>query len=173
MYTLAPEEKVSIIMAYTLTGLIRGELVTREGVRVNTLLRTEGASDYIHLYKSQWIQISGGPLKPLAYSEVILPTSIVLGFHLAPPAEEPLDYDEGEANRISAPLTVLMGMFVVKGKVRISAKSDIATSLQISHAQWLSIYEADISSPHFPQMPPFHVPMLIVRPSQMGFVLQE
>ena len=125
MHTLAPEEKVSIVMAYTLTGLIRGELVTREGVRVNTLLRTEGASDYIHLYKSQWIQISGGPLKPLAYSEVILPTSIVLGFHLAPPAEEPLDYDEGESNRISAPLTVLMGMFVVKGKVRISAKSDI------------------------------------------------
>jgi hypothetical protein len=173
MVTLTPEEKVSTIMAYTQTSLIRGELVTREAVRVNTWLRTEGAPDYIHLYKSQWIQFSGGPLKPLVYSELIVPVPIVLGFHIAPPAQESLDYDESESNRINIPLTVLMGVFVVKGKARISAKSDIATSLQISHAQWLSIYEADISSPNFPQMSPFHVPMLIVRPLQVGFVLQE
>jgi hypothetical protein len=173
MYTLSPEEKASVVMAYTQSGLIRGEIVLREGVRVNTWLRTEGAPDYIHLYKSQWIQVSGGPLKPLTYSEVILPASIVLGFHIAPPAQEPLDYDERESNRISASLTVLMGMFVVKGKIRISAKSDIATSLQISHAQWLSVYDAEVSSPQLTQMPPFAVPMLLVRAPQVGFVLQE
>lgn len=173
MYTLGPEEKASVVMAYTQTGLVRGEAVTRDSMRVSTWLRTESAPDYIRLYKSQWIQLSGGPIRPLSYSDVFLPTSLVIGFHLAPPAHDPVDYDERETNRVNRPLTILMGVFTVNGKIRISTQTDIATSLLISHTQWMSIYEAEISSPQIPQMPPIQVPMLIVRPMQVGFVLQD
>ena len=33
MYTLGPEEKASVVMAYTQAGLIRGELVTMQNTR--------------------------------------------------------------------------------------------------------------------------------------------
>jgi hypothetical protein len=174
MYTLGPEEKVSLVMAYTQTGLMRGEVVTRESVRINTWLRTDSAPDYIHLYKLQWLQASGGgAIKSLAYPELLLPAPLMIGFHLAPPSDEPLDYNVREDNRINKPVTVLMGLFVVNGNIRTTSQTDLITSLQISHSPWLSLYDAEISSPTITQMPPIQIPMLLVRPTQVAFILQS
>ena len=173
MYTLGPEEKVSVVMAYTQTGLIRGEVVTRDSIRINTWLRMDSAPDYIHLYKLHWIQASGGVVKSLAYNELLLPAPLMIGFHLAPPSQEPLDYNVSEDNRINKRVTVLLGLFVIQGNVRTSAQTDLVTSLQISHSPWMSVYEAEISSPHLPQMPPLQVPMMLVRSSQAAFVQQD
>lgn len=173
MYTLGPEEKVSVVMAYTQTGLVRGEIVTRESARINTWLRTDSAPDFIHLHKLQWLQASGGAIKPLAYAELLLPVSLIIGFHLVPPASEPLDYNEREDNRVNKRITILMGLFVVNGHIRTSAQTDLLTNLQISHSPWLSVYEAEISSPQLPQMPPLQVPMLLVRSTQVAFVPQN
>ena len=170
MYTLGPEEKVSVVMAYTQTGLIRGEIVTRDSIRINTWLRTDSAPEYLHLYKTQGIQISGGAVRTSSYGELLLPVSLVIGFHLVPPTNEPLDYNASEDNRINKHVTALMGLFVVKGSVRTSAQTDLVTSLQISHSPWLSIYDAEVSSPQLPQMPPLQVPMALVRPLQSAFV---
>lgn len=173
MYTLGPEEKASVVVVYTQNGLIRGEVVTRESVRLNTWFRTDSAPDYIHLHKLQWVQAVAGVIKPLAYAELLLPVSLIIGFHPAPPSQEALDYDVREDNRISKPVTVLMGLFVVSGNVRVSAQTDLITSLQISHSLWLSVYDAEITSPHLAQMPPLQVPMLLVRPTHAGFIPQS
>ena len=173
MYTLGPEEKASLVMAYTQTGLVRGEIVTRDSVRLNTWLRTDGVPDYIHFYKLQWLQVSGATVKPLAYNELLLPVAQLIGFHPVPPNDEPLDYNPQEDNRINKPVIVAMGLFMVKGFVRISTQTDLVTSLQIAHSQWQSIYEAEISSPQLPQMPPLKVSMLLVRPMQVAFVPQN
>lgn len=170
MVTLGPEEKSSVVMAYTQTGLVRGEIVTRDSVRLNTWFRTDSAPDFLHLHQLQWLQASGGTVKPLTYAELLLPVSLVIGFHLAPPSQEPLDYNAVEDNRINKPVTILMGLFVVAGSIRASAQTDLVTNLQISHSPWLSVYEAVISSPQLPQMPPLHVPMMLVRPAQVAFV---
>ena len=171
MYTLGPEEKISVVMAYTQNGLIRGEVVTRESMRLNTWLRTDSAPDFIHFYKAQWIQAVAGQVKSLAYPELLLPVTPLIGFHLAPPAQEPLDYDAREDNRINRQITITMGLFIIKSYLRVSAQTDVATNLQISHSPWLSVYDAEIVSPYLTQMPAFTVPMLIVRPMQVGFVL--
>ena len=173
MYTLGPEEKATVIMAYTQTGLIRGEVVTRESVRINTWFRTDSAPEYLHLYKTQWIQSSGDQIKSSTVSDMLLPISLVIGFHAAPPSAEPLDYNEREDNRVNKQITILMGLFKVKGRLRISAQTDIGTSLQITHSQWMSVYDGEISSNQISQMPPFTVPMLLVRAPQTVFVLQE
>jgi hypothetical protein len=173
MYTLGPEEKVSLVMVYTQTGLLRGEVVTRESVRINTWFRTDSAPDYMHLYKLQWLQASGGAVKPFAYTELLLPATLMIGFHLVPPTDEPLDYNPREDNRVNKPVTILMGLFVVKGSIRTSAQTDLITSLQIAHSPWLSVYDVEISSPQLPQMPPLQVPMMLVRPTQVAFVQQN
>ena len=173
MYVLGSEEKASFIVAYTSNGLIRGEIVTRENVRLNTWFRTESAPDYLHLYKVQWLQAVAGTIKPLAYNELLLPVPLVIGFHVVPPSQEPLDYDVREDNRVNKSTTISMGLFVVNGNVRISAKTDLVTNLQITHSPWISVYDAEVSSPHLPQMPPLHVPMLLVRPTHVGFILQN
>lgn len=172
MYTLGPEDKVTVVMAYTQNGLVRGELVTRESLRLNTWFRTDSAPDFIQLHKPQWLQSAGASFKSLAFEELLLPVPIVIGFHIAPPAQEPLDYDPKEDNRINKRVTILMGLFVVNGNIRISAQTDLATSLQITHSPWVSVYDVELSSPQLPQMPALQIPLLLVRPAQVVFIPQ-
>lgn len=173
MYTLGPEEKAAVIMAYTQSGLIRGEVIVPVSVRLHTWFRTSSAPDHLHIYNPRWIQSSSGGIRSTAYPDLLFPVSLIIGFHPAPPTQELLDYDPREDNRVNKPVTILMGLFVANGYYRASAQTNLLTVLQISHSPWLSIYDAAITSTYLTQMPPIHVPMLLVRPDQVGFVLQE
>lgn len=171
MYTLAPDEKTSTVMVYSRNKLIRGDLVTKGNVRVGIWLRTQGVPNYIHMLRAQVLLFGGAPPKSLAYDELFFPTERIIGFHLAPPAADPPDYDSGEVNRTMLDVNLILGVFMLKGKVRISTHADLATSIEMSHAGWLSVYEAEISNPFIPQMPAIKVPMLLVNPKQVSFGL--
>lgn len=161
MRQLAADEKTATVMAYTNDMLVHGEVITRESARVSIWLRTQGVPNYIHLHQAQVISFAGGAPKNFSFSEIFVPTPRVAAFHLAPPAQDPLDYDASEQNRVMQPLEAMIGPFVLKGSIRISKQTDVATSLDVMHALWLSIYDAEIVNPYLPQ---FHVrvPMLLV-----------
>jgi len=171
MYTLASDEKASGVMIYTQNTLVRGEAVTKQSNRVSVWLRTEGAPEYIHLLKPQVINLNGSAARKLSYSEMYLPTAQIIGFHLTPPAHDPLDYDESEKNCKMQPITVLVGTFVFNGAIRISTQVDLGTSITSGRSVWMSIYDVKISNPQLPEMGEVQVPMLVVRPGQVGFAL--
>ncbi|MBI3738866.1 MAG: hypothetical protein HY258_07450 [Chloroflexi bacterium] len=171
MYTLAPDEKISTVMVYSRNKLIHGDIVTKNNVRVSIWLRTQGVPNYVHLLKPQVLLFGGSPAKSLTYNELFFPAERIIGFHLAPPASDPLDYDPDEANRIMLDVNLILGVFMLKGKVRVSTHADLATSIEVAHVGWLSVYDAEISNPFVPQMPAIKVPMLLVRPAQVSFGL--
>jgi hypothetical protein len=173
MYTLRPDEKTTPVMLYTQDTLVRGDVVTKQSVlRVNIWLRTDGAPNYMHILKPQVIVFGGGPVKPLTFSEIFFPTLQLIGFHTLPPTDETLDYDPAEANRMMQDIQVLMGTFVVKGKIRISTHAELSASLEVARISWMSIYDAEITNPFLPQMPPVHVPMMLANPTHVAFALQ-
>jgi hypothetical protein len=166
MYTLAPDEKVSLVIVYTQDMLVRGELVTQKNVRVSIWLRTQGVPDHIHLLNAQVLHFAVAPARSFAYSEFYLPAGQIVAMHLAPPQADPLDYDPAEVNRRMVPLNALIGSFLFKGQMRVATQTGgLGTSLDIAHAPWLSIYEVEITNPSLPQMPAMHAPMVLVRPS--------
>lgn len=168
MYTLGTDEKLTPVIAYTANGLVRGEVVTKQAVRVSIWLRTDAAPEYIHLVRAQIVLLCGTP-KVISLPEYYLYTGLVHGFHLAPPAEEPLDYDPNEANRTMLPLTALLGTFTIQCQMRVSTQADFNTSLAtITRLTWLSLYEARIANPFLPQMGTIKTPMLLVRPQQVS-----
>jgi hypothetical protein len=170
MYILRPNEKTTPVMLYTHDTLVRGEAVTKQNVlRVNIWLRTDGAPKYIHLLKAQAIVFGGGVAKALSYSELYFPTLRVIGFHTLPPTEEPLDYDPEEANRVMEYVEVLLGTFVIRGKIRISSQTEAGVSLESARVDWMSLYETEITNPYLPQMPPLHVPMVLVNANHVAF----
>ena len=174
MYILRPDERTTPVMLYTQESVVRGEVVTKESVhRVNIWLRTDGAPKYMHLLKPQVLVFGGSPVKPLAYSEIYFPTSQLIAFHILPPANEPLDYDENEANRMMQPVEVLVGTFLMKGKIRISTQTEVGTSLEVARVSWMSLYDAVITNPYLPQMPPMNIPMLLMNPSHVAYGLNE
>jgi hypothetical protein len=169
MVTFVSDEKKALVMAYTPSMLLRGEAIAKESVRYSIWMRTDGAPEYIHFMKVQVLNFMGSPVQSHAYEELYFPTTQMICFHLAPPAADPMDYDPTEANRVMVPVTLTVGSFLMKGKVRISSQINFGVSLSTSRVQWMSIYDVDVSSPVLPQMGHLTVPMLIVRPSQVLF----
>jgi hypothetical protein len=167
---LNADEKSTMVMVYTQNSLLRGEVVTKENVRVSIWLRTDGAPNYMRLLKAQVLFFGGGAPKSYNTSEAYVPVSSVIGFHLAPPLQEPMDYEEGEKNRAVQVVSVTVGTFIFKGKIRFSAQSGLGASLEMAHT-WMSMYETEISNPNLPQMPAIVVPMLLVNPRQVAITL--
>ncbi len=170
MYILRPDEKTTPVMIYTQHSVVRGEVVTKQTVlRVNIWLRTDGAPKYMHVLKPQVFVFGGSPAKSLSYSEIYFPTSDVIAFHTLPPVEEPLDYDPNEANLTMEVVELLVGTFVMKGKIRISTQTEIGTSLEVARVSWMSVYDVWVTNPYLPQMPAIQVPMILVNPSHAAF----
>lgn len=170
MYVLRPDEKTTPVMLYTQQSVVRGEVVIKQNVpRVNIWLRTDGAPRYMHVLKPQVLVFGGSPAKALSYSEIYFPTSEVIAFHTLPPTDEPLDYDPGEANRTMEVVDLLVGTFTMKGKIRISAQTEIATSLEVARVSWMSVYDVSITNPYLPQMPAVQVPMVLINPNHVTF----
>jgi hypothetical protein len=163
---LASDEKIATVMVYTTDMLVRGELVVKDTVRVSIWLRTQGVPNFIHLHKAQAVGLSGTSAKTHAYNEIFIPTPQVIGFHLAPPAQEPLDYDANEANRTMQTVQVLMGPFVMKAKLRYSAATDLSSSLDVMNTSWVSLYDAEITSPSIASFS-VNVPMMLVHPGRV------
>jgi hypothetical protein len=168
MKELASDEKLAMVMVYTNNMLARGEVVAKENARVSIWLRTQGVPNYIHLHKPQVISFLGAVPRTFSLSEMFIPTVQVVAFHIAPPAQDSLDYDPAEANRMMQLLDVMIGSFLLKGKIRISMQTDVSTSLDVMRASWMSIYDAEITNSYLPQFN-VHVPMLLVNPSQVNF----
>jgi hypothetical protein len=136
---------------------------------MNIWFRTDGVPKYLHFLNAQVLVFGGTPVKALSYGQLYFPSSQVIGFHTLPPLEEPLDYESDEANRTMEVVEALVGTFVIKGKIRISAQTEMGTSLEMARVSWMSIYEAWITNPYLPQMPAMHVPMVLVNPNHVAF----
>jgi hypothetical protein len=171
MYTLAPDEKTAMVLVYTREQVIRGEAVMKQSTRPNIWLRTAGAPRYMHLLKPQVLMIGGSAHKTLSYSDLYIPVSDLLAYHPVV-STDPLDYDVDEKNRTNVPVTVLMGCFLVKGKARVSTQSDMGAILDLAKVPWMSIYDAEVTLPFLPQMPPIHSPLMLVSPEKVSFAVE-
>ena len=172
MYILKPDEKSAPVMLYAKNSVVRGEAVVKQILpRVNIWLRTEGAPKYMHILKAQVLVFGGSPPKALSYSEIFFPVSEAIAFHTLPPLEEPLDYDPDEANREMDVIELLVGTFVMKGKIRISTQVEVATSLETARISWMSVYDVWVTNPYLPQMQALQVPMMLVNPNHVAFGL--
>lgn len=167
----APDDKTTPVMIYTARDLVRAELVTKANVRINTWLRTDSAPEYLHLRRVQVISFAGTGVKTLSHAEMFFPTAQAIAYHLVPPVEEPLDYDDSELNRTMQPIEVLVGTFQWRGLLRISTQTDIGTSIATLRSPWMSIYQIEVTNPFLPQMPALQVSMGVVRPSFTPFAI--
>lgn len=169
MYTLAADEKATTIMIYTENALLRGELVTKQTARVSIWLRMQVQVNYLHIHKPQILAFGGPMTKSMINDEMYCPIEKIHGFHLAPPANEPLDYDGSEPNRAMKDVNLLLGNFTVKGKLRISTHTDLATAVEVAHAGWLSVYDAEVAPLFVPSFPVMTAPLMLVNPKVVSF----
>jgi hypothetical protein len=168
-YQMAADEKTSMVMAYTANALIRGQVITKESIRVSIWLRTQGAPEYIHMLNTHILTFGGGSIKQTSFPEFIIPTAKVLALHLNPPDHDPMDYDETEENRVMEPVTAMVGSFRFDGHFRLSTQTDAVTNLSVVRSPWMSMYHIEISNPYLGAMGTLKVPLALVRPQEVYF----
>ncbi|MFC1936180.1 hypothetical protein ACFLYP_00790 [Chloroflexota bacterium] len=163
-FQLEADDKLTPVMIYTLEALSWGQMVTKESMMATRVLTSGTVPDYISLYDAQRMSVFGGkPAKPDHFEELHIPVPTIKAFHLMPPAEEPLDYDDSVPNRIMAPLKIYFGAYMCMALVRISNQATVKKHLDIAKAQYLSIYDAKFCIPSTPQMKPIEAPMALVQ----------
>jgi len=172
-YQLEPDDKVTPLIVYTVNGMSRGELVSKELVRVSTWLRSVAGITYITLYRAQSMTIAGGPTPQVAsYSELHIPINQVVAYHILPPAQEPLDYDPSEPHRKLVPLILSFGPFHALGKLRIGENTNLATHLRTSRETYMSIYDIEVGTPSIPNMAAIKAPLMLVQPNLATFAVK-
>jgi hypothetical protein len=162
-YTTADDENITAVMAYTDKLLIWGNVITKKALRVSTWLRTQAVPQFIWLHDATILEFSGGAPKTQTFSELFLPSSLVLAFHIKPPASDPLDYDPNEPMRKMTPATALIGWFRFDGYLRMSTHTELERFLDVSKETFISIYDLAISQPSLPSMGVIRVPMALIR----------
>jgi len=163
-YTLIEDERATLLMVYTQNGLVRGEVITRSAIRINTWLRTQAAPEYFHLYNTKVVmQGLTGNMQTHSYIEYFIPTHQVIAYHVAPPATEPYDYDTTEPNRKMEAVVAIIGTFQFKGHIRMAAHSNTSRYLETTREAFLSLYDIDIINPSLPAMGTIHTPMALLR----------
>jgi hypothetical protein len=170
MYTIQSDEKTTPVMLYGRDKLIRAEVITKSGIMVSRWLRTPAAPAYLHVLKANVLSFGSGTPRVNNFEEMFFPTNECLVFHLTPPNSDPLDYDADEHNRLMLPISLLVGSFLMQGKVRISAQIDLSTTLEGMRNPWLSFYEITITNPSLPQMR-VELPMALINAAQVTFGL--
>jgi len=172
-YTLQPDDKVTVVMSYTLNSVAWGEVVTKQAIRVGTWLRTQYAPQYMTLFDAKLILTGGTLHTPYSFRELHVPSSQIVAFHLVPPAVEALDYDHNEPMRKMEPTTALVGSFRLDGCIRMSTQTTLDRYLDVTKETFTPVYEVDITQPTVPGMRPLHVPYVLVRRDMVIFSTRE
>jgi hypothetical protein len=171
-YRLEPDDKVTPMMVYTNTSMTKGEFISKEVVRVGTWLRTVSGISYISLFRAQSMTSTGTTAQVASFSELHIPINQLVGYHILPPAQEPLDYDPTEPHRKMESLILTFGPFRALCKLRIGETSSLSTHLKTSREAYMSIYEVEVSNPSIPNMAAIKAPMMLVQPSLVTFAIK-
>jgi len=169
----AGNEKSTPVMVYTSNSLSRGEVITRQAIRVNTWFRTQAAPEFLCIRKAQVLLQGVAGLQNLAFDEYHIPIGQVLAMHMIPPVTDELDFDQSEPNRKMEPVTVMVSNFRMNACIRMATQSNLGKFLDTARETWLSIYEVEISNSSIPGMGVLHVPAAIIRLSGVTFATRR
>jgi len=163
-FNLKDDEKLSAVMVYTAYHIYWGDVLMKKQFRTGTWLQTSAIPDYLALTNNKTIStFPGSSLKPISFTEVHIPISQVLIFHVTPPDEDPIKFDPSEPNMQTLNAILQIGNYEIDGKIRISSKINPTQYLQITHEAFYSVYDSIIHCPTMPEMGAFKVPFTIAR----------
>jgi len=167
-HTPGEEEKLTSVMVYTASSLIVANVITKKIIRVSTWLRTPMVPQFISLYSAQVIDLSSSG-KPMHFNALYLPASVVIAFHMRPPASDPLDYEPNEPMRKMEPAAALVGSFRFDGTIRMSTQTDLERYLDVTKETFTAIYDIQISPLSSLAIKPFRVPYALLRRDLVSF----
>lgn len=167
---LDASDKATPVMAYTATSLCWGQLITKQNLSPLRALTGITVPDYLSIYNAQIMIAQGNYLsRPVKQVEMHIPLPTIIAYHLMPPHEEPAEYDESEPNRKWQDIKAFFGPFIIEAQIWISDQTDLKTFVDVSKADYLPVFNAQITNSQNTGMTPIKVNQVLVR--RMGVVI--
>ena len=163
-YQLKEDEKLNSVMVYTSHDIYWGDVVLKKQFRASTWLQTSAIPDFITLLNGKVIHtLAGGSPKPILIPESHIPVDEIVLFHLTPPENDLLEYDQNEPNMQTINVTITSGGFELDGKIRISSKTNLTQYLANTHESFYSLYDSSIRCLTMPSFGTIKVKFVIAR----------
>jgi len=150
-FTVADDEKVTPVMAYTLSGMYWGDVVTKQLVRVGGWMRSDISPLILELFNAKALVFGGPQPITLSFPVVYIPYDTIIAFHVMPGVQEDLYYDPKEKKRIMLPVNAFVGPFRFDGKYRLSEMTNFLTVMEILKEDFVPLYEVEASHPALPK----------------------
>ena len=168
-YHLDPGDKATDVTAYTQTTMIRGELITREAIRVSTWLRTPGLPEYAGMYNVKLLRAVGvGEPQAIEFDEFHTPVGPIIALHMTPPNEDPIEHDPSEQNRKMVPVTAIAGPFRFDGSLRMPQHLTLTKQMSLLRDPFITLFDVRVVSLLEPEKET-RVSMVVLRPNQFSF----
>lgn len=168
-YHLEPGDKATDVTAYTATALIRGDLVTREAIRVSTWLRTPNLPEYASMFNTTIRRAVGlTEAQVNEFHEFHTPVGPIIALHMTPPNEDPIEHDPSEQNRKMVPLTAIAGPHRFDGNLRMPQHLTIGKQMSLMRDPFITLFDVRVVSLLEPDNET-RVSMVVLRPNQFSF----
>ncbi|MDH3944896.1 MAG: hypothetical protein OEV06_12450 [Anaerolineae bacterium] len=164
--SLAPDAgmKSVPVMVHTQDQLAWGDIQISENLLVSLVLQGTEVPDFVSLSDAKIVSVDKGLNGGAdSFSELHIPTHTILGFHLMPPHTEPPDYDADEPNRKMEPVVAKVGNFIFHGHARMSTQTNIKSFLEVTRAEFVSLYDLEIVHRLGGSQPPIKVDTAQIR----------
>ena len=146
-------ETTTAMMFYTANSLIWGNIIHHEEILPSRILVGITIPEFVSVYQAKILFTQPNFIStPISHSELHIPTQKIIGYHLMPPQIDQIDYDETEPNRKMEPLTAYLGAFTLRGSIRISEVTTVKSNIEVLKAEFLTLYDLEISHSHKKEM---------------------
>lgn len=163
-YTLAPDEKATLVMVGTPDFLVWGDLVTKEQIRISAFLNTL-AEDFVPLRDVKILFLAPTHQTPPAERPLLFVKQEEILVFFVMNDTEPLP-EETETRRYE-PIEIITGSFQVEGKLLKAPISTLLNTLLVSKSTYIDIYEATVRHIAKPWLGTFSSNLVQVRRERM------
>ena len=172
-YELKDTERIFPVMIYTPNHFYWGKLVHPMGIRPQNWLKMAMVPEFFLLMDANMLIFGGQQPVRLSYTEIYIPVSQILAFHLVPPFDFEPDFDPDERNREMKPVSIISDIYRFDGKVRVSSIAEFAFSIQGGGQSYFSLYDVTASHPTTPGLKPMKVPYALIRSGTLTYLLNS
>lgn len=158
------------VMIYTQNILIWGNLPYTGNALPGRVLVGNTIPDYLSLIDAKSMDTNGSQMSPpKSFKQFHIPVDLIIGFHLMPPAQDQVDYDESEQGREFKPFSTIIGSFTFNGAFRLPSKSNVKWIIESSKSDFISFYHVSITHTKNTKMSPLTPQIAYIRRKAVFF----
>ncbi len=172
-YQLKDSERTVGAMVYSPMRMIWGNLVHPEPIQPQVWLKHTAAPEFLHFIDAQIVVFGGRKPARASMTEIHIPLSEVLAFHLLPAEESVPDYDPTEPNRAMKEVVVSCSIFRFEGLVRVATIADFGASIEGFRDLYRPFYAVSVSHPTAVEFEPMVVPYVLIRTDHIVYMVPE